>query len=169
MPTVSEPTAAAPGTPQPPVDIPVQRVKKPLVVQYGPTLQAFETLPVVMGSGVACDFIVNHPGILERHAQVFFHGDHYWIKDLTGKNLIRIDGNPVTGQGMLVPDVLVSLAETGPTFRFLGGGRLAEIEPASAKGSAPPTDDGSTGPKRPGGSGKGVRELGALMKRMLKR
>jgi pSer/pThr/pTyr-binding forkhead associated (FHA) protein len=168
-PIVSVPGATDPGTPKSPDDMPIQQIKKPLVIQYGPTLQAFQTLPVTIGNGPACDFKVEHSGVLERHAQVFFHGDHYWIKDLTGKNLIRIDGNPVTGQGMLVPEAQLSLTETGPAFRFLGGGRLAEIEPETPERGAGTGGDESGGPKHKGGPGKGVRELGALMKRMLKR
>jgi pSer/pThr/pTyr-binding forkhead associated (FHA) protein len=169
-PIVSVPGATDPGTARPADDMPIQQIKKPLVIQYGPTLQAFQTLPVTIGNGPACDFRVDHPGVLERHAQVFFHGEQYWIKDLTGKNLIRIDGNPVTGQGMLVPEARLSLTETGPAFRFLGGGRLAEIEPETPDRSAGTGGHESGGPaKHSGRPVKGVRDLGALMKRMLKR
>ncbi|MEJ2038590.1 MAG: FHA domain-containing protein, partial [Desulfosarcinaceae bacterium] len=71
------------------------------------------------------------------HAQIFFAQDHYWIKDLTGAGAISINGLPIQLQSPLEPDARISLSTTGPKFRFLGGGRLAEIEEEAAP-AAPP-------------------------------
>jgi len=104
----------------------IQKVQVPLVIQYGPTLQSFRELPVTVGKNTGCDFAVDHPEIMDRHAQFFYDGDQYWVKDLTGRNLVSIGGQPVGSQAPLSPDCLLSLSPGGPTFRFLGGGRLAE-------------------------------------------
>ncbi len=150
-------------------DIPVLQVQKPLVVQYGPTLKSYNVVPVTIGSGPLCDFRLDHPAVLERHAQIFYFQDQYWIKDLTGKNLVRINGRSVEGQAMLEPDHRLSLSAQGPDFRFLGGGRLAEIEAVAADAPAPATDGNASDPQKASSGSKGIMDLGAMMKKMLKK
>jgi hypothetical protein len=64
------------------------------------------------------------------------------VKDLTGKQLVRLNGRPVAVQAPLAVNDRLSLSPSGPVFRFLGAGRLAEIEapgaPAREPDSAPP-------------------------------
>lgn len=106
----------------------VQTVKVPFAIQYGPALKSFHSLPITLGKGPQCDFTIGHPALNEQHVQIFFAQDQYWIKDLTGSNAISINGMPIAGQAPLQPDARVSLSAQGPKFRFLGGGRMAEIE-----------------------------------------
>jgi len=106
----------------------IQKVQVPLVIQFGPTLQSFRELPVTVGKNAGCDFTVDHPEIMDRHAQFFYDREQYWVKDLTGRNLVSINGDPVGTQAPLSSDSMLSLSPGGPTFRFLGGGRLAEHE-----------------------------------------
>jgi len=134
--TLSEPVEEIkppppPTEPAPEARVSIQKVQVPLVIQYGPTLRSFKELPVMIGKNPDCDFSLEHPGILDRHAQLFFDRDQYWVKDLTGQNLVLINAAPVHTQAPLNPDNILSLSPKGPTFRFLGGGRLAEHqEPA---------------------------------------
>jgi len=109
-------------------EIRVEKAQMPLIIQYGPTLRSFKELPVTIGKSPACDFSIDHPDILEQHAQIFFTQGQYWVKDLTGRNQITIDGSPVPSQAALQPENRLSLSSNGPSFRFLGAGRLAEIE-----------------------------------------
>ena len=119
------------GSPQVPrAEIKTEKTQMPLVIQYGPTLRSFKELPVTIGKSPMCDIRIDHPDILEQHAQIFFSQGQYWIKDLTGKNQITIDGSPVPTQASLQPENRLSLSSNGPIFRFLGAGRLAEIEEA---------------------------------------
>jgi len=108
--------------------ISIQEIHVPLVIQFGPTIRSFKKLPVTIGKNPNCDLSMNHPAVLDRHAQFFFSQDQYCIKDLTGQMLISINGQPVNFQSPLTPEDLVALTPQGPTFRFLNGGRLAEIE-----------------------------------------
>jgi pSer/pThr/pTyr-binding forkhead associated (FHA) protein len=117
-----------PAEPAPEARVSIQQVRVPLVIQYGPTLRSFKELPVMIGKNPDCDFRLEHPAILDRHAQLFFDQDQYWVKDLTGQNMVLINAAPVQIQTPLNPDDLLSLSPAGPTFRFLGGGRLAEHE-----------------------------------------
>jgi len=120
--------ASLPIEPASEVRTPIQKVQVPLVIQYGPTLRSFKELPVTIGKNPACDFSLEHPEILDRHAQFYFDQGQYWVKDLTGRNMVSINTAPVRIQAQLNPDNLLSLSPKGPSFRFLGGGRLAEIE-----------------------------------------
>jgi pSer/pThr/pTyr-binding forkhead associated (FHA) protein len=116
-----------------------QKVTIPFAVQYGPTLKSFQSLPITLGKGPQCDFVVNHPTLFDQQAQIFFCRDQYWVKDLTGTNAVLINNIPISGSTALQPDIQLSLSPQGPTFRFLGGGRLVEVEASSpeAPSSAP--------------------------------
>jgi len=146
--------------PRPARDVSIQKIKIPLIIQYGPTLRSFNELPVTIGKGPGCDFILNHPSVFDQHAQLFFSHDQYWVKDLTGQQSVSINGQPINIQAPLNPDNQLALSLQGPRFRFLGGGRLAEIEepisevpedepPAEEKASEK-TDPNKIDAKKPG-------------------
>lgn len=116
-----------------PVEIPVQKVTVPLIIQYGPTLRSFRELPITIGKNPKCGFVLDHPAIFDQHAQVFFSQNQYWIKDLTGQQSVRINGQPVAFQSPLKLNDEVALSPQGPFFRFLGEGRLAEVEEPSSE------------------------------------
>jgi pSer/pThr/pTyr-binding forkhead associated (FHA) protein len=122
------PPTAEPGlTVGPDLEIPVISTNAPLVIQFGPTLQSFNLLPVTIGTDPACDFVIADNALAGRHVQIFFSENDYYVKDLTGRNLVAINGRPVGTQSFLAQGAELSLTEQGPKFRFLGGGRLAEI------------------------------------------
>ena len=132
-PHISQPQQPS-GTPQ----VAIEKVKAPLAIQYGPALKSFQQLPITIGKAADCDFTINHPSLKDHHAQIFFAQGMYWIKDLTGSVSISLNGIPIQTHASLQADMTVSLAAQGPKFRFLGGGRLAEIEDQPApKPSAP--------------------------------
>lgn len=49
----------------------IKNIQKPLVIQHGVVLKAFKTLPITLGRGTDCDFVLEGPSILEHHAQIF--------------------------------------------------------------------------------------------------
>ena len=116
--------------------IAVQRVQAPLVIQYGPTLQSFRELPITIGKNPNCAFMLDHPAVLDQHAQIFFAQEQYWVKDLTGQKLMSINGHSVHLQAPLSSNDTLGFSPQGPNFRFLGGGRLAEVEQPKYKESA---------------------------------
>lgn len=118
-----------PATQDSPEDIPHQKVKAPLVIQHGPTLRSFSELPVTIGNGGGSDFILDHPGMSARHAQVSFHEQTYWVRDLTGQSKLLLNGRPIGDKAALNPQDVLAMSSEGPFFVFLGGGRLAEAEP----------------------------------------
>ncbi len=127
------PHPSAPSYQEPPKapvsdDIPIEKVQAPLIVQYGPTLNSFKELPVTIGTDPTSNLTLPHPAITKRHAQIFFAKGQYWIKDLTGTNCISVNSRPAGLQIALNANDVLALSPNGPTFRFLGEGRLAEYE-----------------------------------------
>ncbi len=140
-------------------DIPA--VSKNLIIQYGATLTSFKQLPITIGSGSACDCTLQHPALLDQHAQIFFRDNQYQVKDLTGRGLITINQRPVQSEAALPPDATLALTAQGPTFQFLGDGRLAELEapvkpqpaapsPSSRRRSSEPSRKQSSGGSKAG-------------------
>lgn len=129
-----EPPAFRPEPPSAPpeqakgVEAAVARMQAPVVIQYGPTLQSFKEVPVTIGKNPSSDFVLDHPAVTDRHMQIFFHQNEYWVKDVTGQNMISVNQRKVEDQVPLAADDELALSPEGPFFRFLGGGRLAEIE-----------------------------------------
>jgi len=123
-------TPAAPAQPASPVPQSVMKVSAPLFIQFGPTLRSYKELPVVIGRQADCDFVLPHPAIETRHAQIFFSRDQYWVRDLTGRSAITVNGAPIGVETSLQPNDVIRLTSGGPALRFLGEGRLAEYEEA---------------------------------------
>lgn len=106
----------------------VQKQQIPLVIRYGPTLRQFKNLPITIGKSPNCDFIIDHPSVLDQHVQLFFSQGQYWVKDLTGRQSVLINNQPINIKAPLNPDSQLALSSQGPTFMFLGDGRLNEIK-----------------------------------------
>ena len=130
----AEPPQVAPSAAGP--DAIVETVRVPVVIQYGPTLRDFKQVPITLGKSPACDFTMDHPGMAHEHAQIFFSREQYWIKDLTGKQSILVNNQPISSQVPLHPKDRLTLFPGGPEFRFLGQGRLAEIVDPSPRESS---------------------------------
>jgi len=117
-----------PVTPSPPHEIPEEPVKITLDVQYGPAIKRFKNLPITMGKNPECDFVLNHPDVYEHHIRIIFSQGQYGVKDITGKDMVLINGEPVKTHAFLRADDRLSLTRNGPHFQFCEGGRLAEVE-----------------------------------------
>jgi pSer/pThr/pTyr-binding forkhead associated (FHA) protein len=133
---------------RPKKDPAIQKEKVTLIIQHGPTLQSFNDLPIVIGRNVKCNFIIDQSSIRDQHAQIFFYENKFWIKDLTGKQCLRINGNPVIDQRALVIEDILTLSDQGPSFRFLGGGRLSEVKQAANVIQKDSTSSTNTDPGR---------------------
>jgi hypothetical protein len=107
--------------------------------------------------------------VFEHHAQVLFFQEQYWIKDLSGKNPLSINGRPVDREGILEPDCRLSLSPTGPEFRFLGGGRLAEIETAMEEAPEQIDIKSTSGRQKSLLSPNNLKDIGGMVKKLLKR
>lgn len=131
-------TEAAPPVAQP--------VKAPLIIQYGPTLRSFRELPVTIGRGAQCHFVLEHPTLAAQHVQIFFAQDRYWVKNLTGLSVVQINRRPIGDQAPIDSNDELALTPKGPFFKFLGGGRLAEVSAPAVEEPAPPGRTEMKGP-----------------------
>jgi pSer/pThr/pTyr-binding forkhead associated (FHA) protein len=138
-----------PSVEPPEEKIAIQIVKAPLTIQYGPTLRSYKQVPVTIGKNPKCDFQVETPSILDRHAQIFFSQNQYWVKDLTGQRSVQINGQPIGLQAPLRPNDELAFTPQGPFFRFLGGGRLAEVAAPSVEEPPGPPSGKEDIPQRP--------------------
>lgn len=122
--------AAPPSPPEPsaPHEPVVKRVQAPVVIQYGPTLKSFKEVPVTVGRSPRSGFVLDHPQVFDEHLLIFLHNNEYWVKDLTGRDLVQVNRRPIRVQAALAAQDELALTPRGPVFRFLGGGRLAEVE-----------------------------------------
>lgn len=126
---VKPPVYVPPPPAQPAVQKPevvVQKAAVPLVIQYGPAIRSYKTVPVVIGKHPKCDFVLDHPAVLDQHIQIFFSANQYWVKDLTGKALIKINNRPVDFSAQLNANDDITFSPQGPVLRYLGEGRFAE-------------------------------------------
>ncbi len=120
-----------------------QPTKTPLIIQYGPTIRSFKQLPIVIGKSAQCEYPLNHPGLFDQHAQIFFSEGQYWVKDLTGQKLVSVNRQTIGFQASLRPNDELSLTPQGPHFRFFGEGRLGEIEEEQEERLAPTPEKAS--------------------------
>ena len=167
----SQPPASEPAlTVGPDMEIPVISTSAPLVIQFGPTLQSYNLLPVTIGTDSECEFVIAESLLSGRHVQIFFNENDYYAKDLTGRNMVTINGRPVGTQSVLAQGAELSLTDKGPKFKFLGGGRLAEIpnvvsEPLEKTDTDPNLQGSDMGVPTPRGKAK---KSGSLFKNFFK-
>jgi pSer/pThr/pTyr-binding forkhead associated (FHA) protein len=117
-------------------DQPVQRASAPLTIQFGPTIRTYRELPVVIGAHQRCDFVLQGVGILDQQAQIYFQQGGYYLQDLTGQGTLRVNGRSLEAPVRLNSNDELEFGPHGPVLRFLGQGRLAEIEAAQPYGCA---------------------------------
>ncbi len=162
----TEPISQESGQPKP-GEVSPENIKAPLIIQYGPTLRSFKELPITIGKNPKSNMILDHPSILDYHAQIFFSQNQYWVKDLTGQRLLLINRQPVSLQAPLQLNDDLALSPQGPVFRFLGEGRLIEITepPPSMDGPGPfPGKKEARGEEVPGA--KDSKKRSSLFKKL---
>jgi pSer/pThr/pTyr-binding forkhead associated (FHA) protein len=146
----------------------VQPVKAPLIIQYGPTLRSFRELPVTIGKGSQCQFVLEHPTLAAQHVQIFYAQERYWVKDLSGLHAVQINRRPVGDQAPIEANDELALTPQGPYFKFLGGGRLAEVTEPAVEESAPPDRDQQKAPPTETLDGKPLRGLFSKLRNIVK-
>jgi pSer/pThr/pTyr-binding forkhead associated (FHA) protein len=114
-----------------------EKVQAPLFIQFGPALRSYKELPVTLGKNPSSDFVIAHASMMDSHAQIVYIQGQYRIRDLTGKNLITINGAAAGFETVLKADDIIYLSPNGPALRFMGEGRLAEYEPEVSDEESP--------------------------------
>ena len=152
-----------------PPAVSTQKVKVSLIIQYGPTIRSFKEVPVTIGKHPGCEMFLDHPAIYDKHTQIFFSQNQYWVKDLTGKGLVQINRCAIGLQSPIKPDDEISLSPQGPVFRFLGDGRLAEVEEPPVEKPSVSHDKEKEVTRRNISEEKPSKDLLSMLKNLLKR
>lgn len=136
-PSATATASTSTGKVQPlPRSTPSETVKTDFHIQYGPTLQSFDTLPISIGSNPRNQLVLTTAGIADKHAMINFKDQKYVLTETSGKNLIRVNGQPIPSEYPMSSEDSILLTEQGPCFLYLNGGRLMqqeiELPPAAA-------------------------------------
>lgn len=102
----------------------------PLVIQFGPTIQTYNLLPVTIGTDPSCEFVVRGNAIADRHAKIFYGNGNYYVADLTKQGKVSVNNRVVGTQAVLSQGAELSLSAKGPKFKFFEDGRLVAIQEA---------------------------------------
>jgi pSer/pThr/pTyr-binding forkhead associated (FHA) protein len=70
----------------------------------------------------------------EEQALFYFAEARYWVKDLAGTGAVLVNGNPARSGVALQSNDRITLSPKGPTFSFLGEGRLIEEDLSAMEG-----------------------------------
>ena len=100
----------------------------PLVIQFGPIIRSYNELPVVIGSDANAGFMLQSPGMSRQHLQIFYSRGEYWVKNLVGVSIVAVNHVKMDTEVQLKPLDEIECCPGGPTFRFIGEGRLVEVE-----------------------------------------
>ena len=126
---------APPSAPPPPplqkkIDPPKKDVQagQQMIIQYGLGILSFQQFPIIIGNNPDCDFKLQEQDICNRHAEIALINSEYIVTDLTGQNIVKIDGI-VANNSKLNTGSILALLPSGPFFKFVGEGRLMEIDP----------------------------------------
>ncbi|MDD2735355.1 MAG: FHA domain-containing protein [Desulfuromonadaceae bacterium] len=83
---------------------------------------------MIIGSDTNADFVLQTPGISRHHLQLFYSRGEYWIKNLVGVSIVAVNHVKMDTEVQLRPFDEIECCPGGPTFRFIGEGRLVEVE-----------------------------------------
>lgn len=148
-----------------PPPLTVEKVAVPVVIQFGPSIKTFREVPILVGSGPGCDFIIQQSALQQQHLQILFSRGEYWIRDVTGQGAVCINGKPINLQSPVHSNDLIRLSPSGPLLSFLGEGRFAEAAevPESATGPSAGENDEILSPQN--GHGEHSEGLWARLRR----
>ena len=150
-------------------EIESEKTQVSLVIQYGPTLRSFNELPVTIGKNPNCQCVLDHPAVQDHHIQILFSQGNYWVKDLTGKDLLSINKQPIRLQTPLNPNDILELSPQGPAFRFLGEGRLAELDVTVDQQPGSPSRDEKDTPQQGKPVAKEPKQSEPIFKKFFRR
>lgn len=116
----------APRAPQSAVTPATTGESAPFTVQYGTSIRSFKQRSITIGKDASNHFVLQHPRVLGKHAEVFFQQNQYYLRDLSGCSATLLNGRPLNVDTPLHENDILTFSENGPQLQYLGTGRLAE-------------------------------------------
>ncbi len=140
---------------QPVPGLPSQKIDMPVVIQFGPVIKSFKTLPVTMGTDPSSDFVIDDQACPDVKVEISFHNGQYMLRNLSGRSEVTVNGRLLGDMDALSPNDVITFGQNGPRIEFIGQGRFAEmLQPESAGSQGPFNASGPAGDRHEGHSGK---------------
>jgi len=116
------PTARA-STPPPGV----ARESAQFTIQFGTSIKSYKQAAVTLGRDAGNNFVVSHPRVMPKHAELFYQNSQYYLRDASACQATLLNSRPIHTDSPLQNNDVVTLGDGGPQLRFLGQGRFAEV------------------------------------------
>ena len=95
-------------------------------IQYGTTIRSFKQASIQLGQERTNHFVIAHPRVYNKHAELFFAQGQYYLRDLTENHQTLLNGKPMVGDSPLQENDIIQFSEGGPKLKYLGTGRFVE-------------------------------------------
>jgi pSer/pThr/pTyr-binding forkhead associated (FHA) protein len=79
--------------------------------------------PITLGRSRENTMVLPARHVSRHHAQVYFQGGHWFVRELHSHNGIRVNSVRVCGEARLLDDQEIAIADVRLHFRLLCGGR----------------------------------------------
>jgi len=86
--------------------------------------------PITLGRSRENTMVLHAKYVHRHHAQVYFQGGHWFVRELHGRNGIHLNSVRVCGEARLLDGQEIAIADLRLHFRLLCGGKLPPPAPA---------------------------------------
>jgi pSer/pThr/pTyr-binding forkhead associated (FHA) protein len=103
------------------------RASARFTIQFGIHIKSLQQTDVSLGSAADSDFVLSHPRVLPKHAQVYVQAGKYYLRDLSQAQATLLNGRPLLKEAPLQSKDVIGFGKGGPQLQYLGAGCLAEM------------------------------------------
>lgn len=107
--------------------------KTDFTIQFGPKIYSFNQHMIKIGAHFNNDVVIQHPLVMEQHAEIRYQHNNYFIKSVYQKSVIYLNRRIVDNHTRLIKHDVFHLGLGGPQIRYLGTGRFMEVIAHSAQ------------------------------------
>ena len=101
--------------------------KTEYTIQYGTKIYSFNQHMIKIGSHSNNDVVIQHPLIMDQHAEIRHQHNNFFIKGIYQRSVIYLNKRLVKKYTRLIKHDLIHLGQDGPLIRYLGTGRFMEV------------------------------------------
>ena len=88
-----------------------------IAIEHAGRLHVVGGRPFVIGRSPTSDLVIDHAAVSRRHARLVRTAGGYFIEDLSSRNGVRLDGQPVRGSARLIPGMVLTLGDVSVVVR----------------------------------------------------
>lgn len=99
----------------------------PFTIQYGVQIRSLKQASVKFGRNERNDFVIQHPEVVNVHAEVYFAQNQYFLRDLSGSHATLLNQRVIQQDTPLNNGDVIRFGHAGPQLSYLGTGRFTEL------------------------------------------